>query len=182
MNNSVLASTTDTLFVIDKWAVREMSLSPEKVDAMWEILRQYRTIFTDFTKGDKDNFVRLLASPDMYWLEIHDEEAEELVGLVYFQDLMTSTDALGHLVILDRKASEKAKVIQAIAKYMFDNFAINRISAPIPAIYFGSRRLLLKAGFKLEGTKREALLIEGKWHDTQIFGLLRSEVTDAVPV
>jgi hypothetical protein len=156
------------------WEVKQLGLTWEKVDLIWDLLQSYRSIFSDLTRGDKQNFVRLLGTPDTFWLEAF--ENGKLNALIYFTGLENSVEATGHLIVLDREAASKVELIKRVARYVFDHFPINRITAPTPAIYFATIRMLKKAGFTHEGSKRQAVLISGRWHDLDIYGLLRGEV------
>jgi hypothetical protein len=168
------------LFEIGSWQVKEMVLTWEKVDALWEVLKGFRSIFSDITRDDRSNFQRLLLLPDSYWLEGY--ESAQLNALMYFTGLNAGHEATAHMLVLDRDTSTKDILLKATAKWIFDHFPINRILAPTPQIYFATTRLLKRVGFKHEGTKRQAVLLQGRWCDIELFGLLRSEASDVVLV
>lgn len=179
LDNSVLVSHTPTLLSADKWTVREMQLTKAKIAALWTLLQEYKTLFSDQTRGNFENFARLLTTPYTYWLEIYEDST--LVGVVYFEELQDLVDAQAHLVILDRRPMEKLEVCAKIIRYIFSEFSVNRITVRTPELYHATIRLLERLGFSHEGTKREAVQIGGEWLDVIIFGLLRSEVPHVVP-
>ena len=170
------AIMTDELFRVGKWSIQNLSLTYEKAQILWDKYNEHKTLFTDLSKGNIDNWVRYVTNPDSFWLEIIDTTNGETVGLIYFNDMEQIVDIEMHAVIFDRQPAEKLEVLRETLRWMFENFPINRITGPTAAIYFRTMRLLERAGFKNEGTKREAMLIGGKWVDTVWYGITRSEV------
>lgn len=161
------------LFMVDKWAVREMELTPEKVKALWNMLQKYKTLFSDLTRQDLNNFVQVISAPHTMWFEIVEYDA--VVGIVWFGDLYQVVDCAAHMVFFDRQPAEKLEVCKTLMKWMFDNFPLHRMTVTPPVIYHATIRLLERLGFKEEGCKREAVLIGGKWNDQMIFGITRNE-------
>lgn len=170
----------EPLLTVDKWDVCEMKLSWEKIALLWKRLEEHKSLFSDLTRGDFDNYVRLLMQPNSYWLEVYEDE--ELCGIVYFEGLESSVEAYIHVVMLDRRSAEKLPVYDAIIKHMFSEFPLNRISCVPAANYYGTIRTLKKLGFKQEGIKRDAMLLHGRWIDAIMLGILRSEVTGVISI
>lgn len=155
-----------------------MQLSKLKVEFLWKEMSKYKTLFSDFTRGNQANFLALLSDPYTYWIEILDERGS-IVGVLYLTGLMQVIDANIHAIIFDRKATDKVAICKEVIEHMFDRFpALHRITATFPIIYGMTERLVRKIGFKFEGRKREVQLIGGKWVDEVTFGLLASEVTN----
>ncbi|STS85876.1 putative acetyltransferase [Klebsiella pneumoniae] len=59
--------------------------------------------------------------------------------------------------------------------YAFTTGGVRRLSASVTAGNEASKRLLLKAGFRLEGELRENYWLNGRWHNDWLFGRLRGE-------
>lgn len=57
----------------------------------------------------------------------------------------------------------------------FERLGLHRIEAICLADNAGSSRVLEKAGFRLEGTAREAYALDGAYHDLRRYGLLARE-------
>lgn len=157
-----------------KWEVSDMTLNHEKILALWKLLQRHRTLFSDLTWCDVDNFVRSLMSSNTIWLEVR--EAGTVVGVIWFDELHTVTDAIAHLVFFDRMPTEKVDLCKAVIRWMFERFPLHRLTVTPPAIYFMTVKLLKRLGFTQEGRKREAVLIGGEWRDQLIFGITRNEV------
>lgn len=152
----------------------EMDMTVEKVQWMWTEMCKYRTLFSDLTRGSAENFTALITDPTSFWIEVWNEK--ELCGLMYFTNMQWKIDCEAHLVFFDRKPREKAMLCRLVAKWMFDNFPLNRITATVPHIYHYTLRLTAAIGFTQEGIKRQSQLMGNQWVDEIIFGLLRSEV------
>lgn len=170
---NVLESHSEILLNVERWNVREMVLTRPKLVALWAMMERHKTLFSDLTKGDFDNWVRYLASPDSYWLEVY--EGNQLVGIINFTDTHQCVDMLAHMVFFDRQPREKLEVCRQVMLWMFKHFHINRITIMPPVIYYATIRLVEALGFKEEGCKRGAVLIGGKWIDQKIYGMLREE-------
>ena len=65
--------------------------------------------------------------------------------------------------------------VEEICREAFAAFDIVRIFAEPYAYNTGSRRVLEKAGFTLEGVLRRSVLKNGRMHDSCIYALLREE-------
>lgn len=68
--------------------------------------------------------------------------------------------------------------VKALMGYAFNELGLKRVNAVCFAHNAGSRKVLLKAGFKEEGLRRKAVLKEGKYIDEYIFGLLKEDFID----
>jgi len=150
-----------------------MTLSWEKLLLIWEQMKRFRTLFSDLTRGDLDNFIRYITNDDTLWLEIWKDR--ELVGIVTLEDLHRIIDFETHILFLDRDMTDKLPIVKAGVLWVFDNFPIQRMSVTLPPMYFATIRLVNEIGFKQEGRKRESLLLNGKWIDQYLFGLTRRE-------
>ena len=167
------AAATGPIFSVDKWSVNEMVLSHEKVGILWQMLQRYRTLFSDLTRADQNNFVRVITLPGSMWFEVR--ERDTIVGIIWFGDMDQMVDCTAHMMFFDRQPAEKVGVCRGMVKWMFGNFPLHRITVTVPTIYHATIRLLERIGMKYEGRKREAALMGGKWNDMMIYGITRSE-------
>lgn len=65
--------------------------------------------------------------------------------------------------------------LQALCQFAFTQGGIRRLTATVTAGNIASRRLLEKAGFRLEGELRESYALGGEWRNDWLFGLLKHE-------
>jgi ribosomal-protein-alanine N-acetyltransferase len=68
-----------------------------------------------------------------------------------------------------------SEVLPTIIEYSFDQLQMHRLEADTDPENIGSLALLEKFGFKREGFFRDRWLVHGKWHDSVMLGLLKSE-------
>lgn len=151
-----------------------MVLTWEKTEALWNLLSQYKSLFSDLTRGDLGNFINVLTQKNTLFFEIWEGE-ENLVGLIWLMEIESMVDAEVHMVFFDRKPREKKPVVLALMKWVFAHYPMHRITASIPDIYNAQRRFVKDLGLVAEGVKRQAVMSAGKWHDVHLFGLLRDE-------
>lgn len=165
----------DLLIVVGDLRAREMRFTVEKTDWLWEQMCKYRTLFSDLTRGNSDNFLAVLQDPFSYWIEV--TQNDQIVGVIYLTGLQQIVDADIHMMFFDRQITVKAELTKVLLHHFFIEFpCLHRITATLPVIYHATARLAIKLGFKLEGTKRESQIMGLKWVDEQIYGILASEV------
>lgn len=163
----------EPIVTVGDWTVCPLTLTQEKINGLWVMLQRYKTLFSDLTRGDTDNFVRTLGARSTMWFEVRKHGV--IVGIIWFGDMWQVTDCTGHMVFFDRAPAEKLELCKAVVRWMFDNFPLQRMTVMPPEIYWAIGRLLPRLGFRREGCKREAILIGGKWVNQLIFGITRSE-------
>jgi RimJ/RimL family protein N-acetyltransferase len=66
--------------------------------------------------------------------------------------------------------------LRAVCRFGFRSLALHRIEANVVVGNIGSRRALEKVGFRLEGRRRQAFRVGGRWYDDWRFGLLKGEL------
>jgi len=67
------------------------------------------------------------------------------------------------------------EALEAMLKFGFENYGLNRIVAKVMKGNVGSMKVLQKLGFVQEGLLRESLYKNGQYHDLMIFSILKSE-------
>lgn len=157
-----------------KWTVKDLTLSPDKLKQVWYMLRRHRTLFSDLTSDDLNNFITVVTSSNSMWFEVR--ERGVLVGIIWFGDLHLITECLGHIVFFDRNIFDKEELCVLTMKWMMRSFPLQRISVTPPVLYRRTIRFLKNIGFKQEGLKRRVSLIGGRWWDSAMFGITRDEV------
>jgi hypothetical protein len=163
------------LFAVGNWTVHGLTLSGDKLKWLWDKTHEHKTLYSDLTRDDPDNFVMAMLHPGTVWLEIW-EDNTKIVGMLWVTNLEQAVDANVHMMYFDRRPAEKDEVTMTAIRWFFREFPVHRLTAELPMIYHATIRLLERMGFKREGIKREALLIGGKWNDQAIYGITRAEV------
>ncbi|MFL5764972.1 MAG: GNAT family N-acetyltransferase [Bacteroidia bacterium] len=75
----------------------------------------------------------------------------------------------------DKGQGIMSEAFPAILKYAFEELNIHRVAALIAKDNTPSLKLLLKCGFKFEGTMREDYNVDGKNEDSECYSLLKQE-------
>ena len=86
------------------------------------------------------------------------------------------------IVIWDATGRDKGHGTEAAAlllRHGFEALALNRIELEVYAFNPRARRVYEKLGFKLEGTRREALIWDGEAVDAHIMSLIRRDYCGA---
>lgn len=164
------------ILVVDHppFQVFEMELHLPKLEWLWNSMCACRTLFSDLTRGDFNNFMALVTNHDSYWLDVRKDGKS--IGVIYFTDLHLVTECYAHIVFFDRNLGEKTELCKSVIKWAFAKFRVQRISAAIPEIYFATTVLAKKAGFKKEGVRRQVYLMGGKWVNEVMLGIIRGDV------
>jgi RimJ/RimL family protein N-acetyltransferase len=68
-----------------------------------------------------------------------------------------------------------SQAVKEITKYIFNNYKINRIYASVFEGNPGSKRVLEKCGYVLEGIMRKAVFKEDKYLDQYTYAILKEE-------
>jgi RimJ/RimL family protein N-acetyltransferase len=69
------------------------------------------------------------------------------------------------------------EAVNLLVRYLFENKTVNRLQLAIHPENASSLRVAEKCGFTHEGTARGAWFSKGRYHDMEMFSILRSEVT-----
>lgn len=144
---------------------------PKRLQWLWKcILTQDYAIDDPGVALGPQAFLGQLFAPNSEWYEVEDW------ALVAVSGIIPCVNAIIHFVTWDE--FEIADVI-AIQHYLFtDMFTrhdLNRITAYIPAFNKQAIRLATISGMRYEGELRKAFLKHGRYHNLQIFGILRDE-------
>ncbi|HQR08116.1 MAG TPA: GNAT family protein [Gemmatales bacterium] len=107
----------------------------------------------------------------------YNNEAVGSIGLILQNDIETGTAEVGYW--LGEEVWGKGigtAALKAFAAWAFAEFDLRRLYAAVMIDNLGSRRVLEKAGFVLEGILRQHALKDGVLKDQAYYGLLRNEL------
>ena len=76
--------------------------------------------------------------------------------------------------------SISTEALKVFTKFAFENFNLSRIFAHVFEGNDASEKVLLKAGYKKEGTLRKAVFKEGKFLDQYIYAILAEEFQERI--
>jgi [ribosomal protein S5]-alanine N-acetyltransferase len=110
------------------------------------------------------------------------DRADRLVGGITLSNVrrgVAETGTVGYWIGRPHAGAGLATAaVRVLCRYAFTDLKLHRLEAACVPHNHGSRRVLEKAGFRLEGEARAYLKINGVWADHLLFGLLAEE-TDA---
>jgi hypothetical protein len=159
-----------------QWHAVEMLMTHEKIGWLWKEMQKYRTLFSDLTRGDIENFTNLILLPDSVWLEVMTPD-NQLVGIIYWTGLWKVTNVDVHIMFFDRKPAEKVELCKEVARWFFaENPQCNEMTATLPIIYHATIRLAKKIGFVRKDYMYSSVQMGGKLVDEIVLGLLATGV------
>ncbi|BBH22282.1 N-acetyltransferase [Paenibacillus baekrokdamisoli] len=104
-------------------------------------------------------------------------ESSQLVGIIEALDFDQKVNKVTIGYFLAESQWGKgiaAAAVQLLVKYLFEEVNVNRIQAEVMPLNDRSKRVLLKNGFVLEGTLRQAALWSGKGVvDLEMYSILK---------
>ena len=155
--------------------VQALTLSPAKLAWIWARMEGRPSEFSEFVAPDPEAFRAAIFSDQLLWYEFPDADTERTKGLVAVRHDPTSTEATLFVTMLDKRPGEKVEGFRAFCREMFATLPIHRLTMEVPDVHFALKRLIQHAGWRREGTKREAVRLPGRWVNVGIHGLLREE-------
>jgi RimJ/RimL family protein N-acetyltransferase len=119
-----------------------------------------------------------MAAGDCYYWAIEHAATGEMIGTctVFKIDDRNRRAELGY--ILNRNFWRRGLMTEAMIAmigFSFDTLELHRLEADTDPHNTASNALLEKFGFKHEGYFRERWMVHGKWHDSDMWGLLKSD-------
>ncbi len=147
-----------------------------------EVVKYTQAIPHPYPKDGAQKFIRSsfsnIKKNKAYELAIVLKESDKLIGIVSLLsvDMKNNNAELGYW--LGKKHWGKGYVTQAvklILDFGFNQLKLHRIYAKLFDKNIGSKKVLEKTGFKLEGTFKEHQYRHKKWQDVLRYGLLKKD-------
>lgn len=136
---------------------------------------------------ETEAFIRMVdemidGNKDINWVIALKEHPERMLGTIGYYRTQHEhyRGEIGYM--LDPAYWRKGimqEAVKTIVTYGFDSMGFHSISACINPDNEASRQLLLKTGFRKEAYFREDFFYQGKFKDTEVYGLLASEWENA---
>jgi len=159
-------------------SIYPLMLDKETLFQIWDKTRQFKTVFNTEIKEDFNKFLSVFANLEnnmisangLFW------SIDDLIGIYYLTDIY-NTEATVHFTFFDKRFNGRLDMTKLMLAFVFDKYKFQRLNVEIPAYASASTQAFVKAlGFQMEGKKRSAILFDGRWFDTKLFGLLKSEI------
>jgi RimJ/RimL family protein N-acetyltransferase len=145
-------------------------------------IRRYFSVFpTNDTRG-KERLENLYKDFKHILFGVALKSNHRLIGLVGLKDINTlNQSAEFYIIIGDRSVWGQGygtEATQLMVQYGFLELNLNRIQTQDMEENVAGWRADEKAGFKLEGTLREAIQRFGKYHNIRMYSILRNEFSE----
>jgi RimJ/RimL family protein N-acetyltransferase len=142
-------------------------------------IRRYFSVFPTSDARGKERLENLYKSFGHIIFGVVRKEDNELIGLVGLKDIHQLNQSSEFYVIIGSPSAwgkgYGTEATKLMIEYGFMELNLNRIQTQDMEENIGGWRADEKAGFKYEGTIREAIFRFGKYHDVRIYSILRHE-------
>ncbi len=148
-----------------------LNYSKDRVQWLWDKLHEHPWSFSDNTRERGDIFATSLFMPNSEHYELLDGK-----GYVAVHSIEYKVNAIIHWQAWEQV--EVRKVLAAaheLISHLFETYALNRVTAVVPVYNKQAVRFNTLLGFKYEGTLRQAVLMNEKYSDVTLYGLLRKD-------
>lgn len=152
-----------------KWEL--LVLTPEKLQWLWERMREFPQAFDDFSKGSFDEFAEKFFVRTNIFVDIGPG-----LGLGAGFGVRPGLDAILHLVMFDKRLRGREWLFKDILTYFFNRLKLRRMTIVASAENLTAIKLANRLGFQREGTMRKALLVDGNYLDQVVYGILKEEL------
>lgn len=152
----------------------------------WRNLPEFRRNFREFRELNLLNqeqwFTRISASPNdfMFMIERSDDRTPiGVCGLVYVHWVIRSADVSLYIgedqTYIDGPGGYAEDAAKTLIRYAFDNLNLNKVWTELYS--FDDRKVALfsRLGFARDGVLRDNAFEDGRYHDSFIYSLLRTD-------
>lgn len=154
-----------------------LALSLDNLKKLWEIGKQYRTIFGHEFGDDFWKFVSFFVTLSegeqakangLFWI------VDDFAGMLYLTDIDPPIDTSVHFAFYKSLGSCKIPIMLEGLNYCFQKYNFHRLSTEVPLFATKYTFEKVKAlGFRYEGRKLESRLFDGKLFHVDFYGLLQ---------
>lgn len=150
--------------------VKEANFSKAKLLALWNKVKDFDRIYSDWDRCDELAFYDRILSSNTHVLETEN-------GILIIDNLLPNIRGQVHVIFWDKKLSNKTAMLKQCIAWAFDRFQLERMEAVIPEFARALRRFMTeKLHFTFEGRLRKRMLYKGEYTDSLIFSLIREEI------
>ncbi len=157
--------------------VNQIILAPlEESDLDWLLSVEADAREEGFIRGnDRAGHKHYMDEPQMRYLLIL--QRREKVGFVVLKNIDTKDRdvELARIIISQKGQGIGQAAVCEIVRYIFENLGAHRISLDTLSYNKRAQHVYRKLGFTQEGLIREALYLNGVFHDVVLFGLLAAD-------
>ncbi|NDK56259.1 GNAT family N-acetyltransferase [Pontibacter fetidus] len=135
--------------------------------------------FVDLTRQASDTALYLQtitnSTSDKAYVIIVDEAVAGLIGFKGVEYFNRKVEIGYWLSQHQQGKGIMQRCCKRLLQYAFDGMNMNRVQLKVAPENYKSRNIPIKLGFTLEGTEREGELLNGSYHDLEVYSLLKKE-------
>ncbi|WP_415952155.1 GNAT family N-acetyltransferase [Streptomyces sp. KLOTTS4A1] len=161
-------------------------LGPQDIDAVYAAcqdpeVQHWTTVPSPYRREDAEMFAGTIAPQAWtegkeYCFAVLDEE-DRLVAVTGLMERIGNAREIGFWTVKEHRGQGyMTEAVRAVTRWGFEELRVDRIEWKAAVGNHASRAVAEKAGFRLEGTLRSALLNKGRRRDCWIAGLLPGDV------
>jgi RimJ/RimL family protein N-acetyltransferase len=142
-----------------------------------EVTRYLGTIFPPHLEQEKEVLKKFGEDKNLVWWVI-EAEGKAIGGIGIHAIDWLNAHAITGIAIGDKSSWRKGYASEAMAlrtEYAFRHLNLHKLSTFTFMENEGSKRALMKSGYRQIGVQREQFWRDGKWHDTWMAELLRED-------
>lgn len=161
--------------------VRHFDFSKENLDRLYSQISKFPSFMGVEIKNYQDMFRFLIdtrdgkITPRGLCMVIDD-----FIGVFWLADIKALHEASVHYTFFDARHRGRVDLCKLAIDFAFKHFQFQRLWTQVPTPAIGVNKFVSSLGFKLFGTARRNTYFQGKFHDTNMYDVLREEYLPAV--
>lgn len=169
---------------IGEWKIRSLTLADAPAIAAHADNRKIWLNVRDqlphpYSEGDAKTWIRQVhdSEPETTFAIASDEEAIGAIGFIPQGDVYRKSAEIGYwLGEAFWGQGITTRAVRTLTEYAFKNFDLNRLYAGVFEWNPASVRVLEKAGYTLEGRRRQGVVKDGRLIDELMYGFVRGDL------
>jgi ribosomal-protein-serine acetyltransferase len=160
-------------------------VTPDDAPALFNIINSQRPYlrewlpFVDLTRQVSDTTLYLqtitISTSDKVFVIVVDEAVVGLVGFKGIEYFNRKVEIGYWLSEHQQGKGIMRRCCKRLLQYAFDGMNMNRVQLKVAPANYKSRNIPVKLGFTREGIEREGELLNGQFHDLEVYSLLKKE-------
>jgi ribosomal-protein-serine acetyltransferase len=160
-------------------------VTPDDAPALFNIINSQRPYlrewlpFVDLTRQVSDTTLYLqtitISTSDKVFVIVVEEAVVGLVGFKGIEYFNRKVE-IGYWLSENQQGKGiMRRCCKRLLQYAFDGMNMNRVQLKVAPANYKSRNIPVKLGFTREGIEREGELLNGQFHDLEVYSLLKKE-------
>lgn len=161
-----------------EYRVEPFSAGLENVELLWERAGKYSFMFSEFSEGDRGQFIHYFLDPTVVVCQVTRLSDDEPVGILYADEIKLKHSARVHYFFWDLQVKSREPVILSTLRWLMQTFNLHRARIEVPWYAYAALRRVHGMGLVPEGIARGSILYHGEWRDQLLFSVSAEELTE----